>query len=407
MPVYSYKGRDKDGAMKAGKRMANSPDALSSQLLQENIFPIQITEERPRKGFLDKINRLLQPVPTTEELAIFARQMYTLTKTGVPLASALRNLADNTVNERMAEALYGIVDRLEGGQDLAASMQNYPDVFPSMIVNLVRVGQSSGRLSEGFLYANDYLESEANSRKNLKSALRYPMFVAISLIVAIIVINVFVIPSFANVFQQAHVTLPLPTRIFIAVSNFMLHDWVFILLFLAIVYALLRYYYHTPQGHYRFDKWILYTPFIGKMVRRIIMLRFAEAFAITIQSGVPLIEGVTLVAQSIENRYARAKILLIREAIEHGKTLTQSAAATELFSPLELQMLNVSEETGELSDMLKQIAEFYQREVSYDMKRLNDVIEPIMILLLGGIVLMLALAVYLPVWNIAKAAKLG
>lgn len=387
--------------------MSVSSGILSTQLIQEGIIPISITEEQTKNNLWTKLSKMIEPLPTTDELGMFARQMYTLTKTSVPLAGALRSLADNTKNQKMAHALYGIVEHLEGGQDLAASMQHYPDVFIPMIISMVRVGQNSGRLPESFLRINQHLEAQAASQKSLSTALRYPLFVIVTMVGAIIVINMFVIPAFAHVFEQANVELPLATLIFIGMSNFMLKYWPFLLVLLLGSYVGFKYYLKTSKGRYRWDYFLLKIPLIGKMLRRIIMLRFAQSFSITIESGVPLIEGIELVAQSIENKYAQSKILLMRDAIERGKSLTQAAAATELFSGLELQMLNVSEETGELSAMLDQISSFYKREVEYDLKRLNDIIEPILILFLGVVVLVLALAVYLPIWNIAKAAKLG
>jgi MSHA biogenesis protein MshG len=407
MPIFLYKGRDETGALKSGKRMAASPGLLSTQLIQEGISPTSITEEKMQNNLWTKLSKMMQPLPTTDELGMFARQMYTLTKTGVPLAGALRNLADNTKNQRMAQALYGIVEHLEAGQDLAASMQNYPDVFISMIISMVRVGQNSGRLSEAFLHINQHLESQAASQKSLSSAMRYPLFVIVTMVGAIIVINIFVIPAFAHVFEQANVELPLPTLIFIATSNFMLKYWSLLLVATIGIAVGVKYYLKSAKGRFKWDAFLLKIPIIGTILRRIIMLRFAQSFAITIASGVPLIEGIELVANSIENKYAQSKILLMRSAIERGKSLTQAAAATELFSGLELQMLNVSEETGELGAMLEQISSFYKREVEYDLKRLNDIVEPILILFLGIVVLVLALAVYLPIWNIAKAAKLG
>jgi MSHA biogenesis protein MshG len=397
MPIFLYKGRDETGALKSGKRMAASPGLLSTQLIQEGISPTSITEEKMQNNLWTKLSKMMQPLPTTDELGMFAR----------PLAGALRNLADNTKNQRMAQALYGIVEHLEAGQDLAASMQNYPDVFISMIISMVRVGQNSGRLSEAFLHINQHLESQAASQKSLSSAMRYPLFVIVTMVGAIIVINIFVIPAFAHVFEQANVELPLPTLIFIATSNFMLKYWSLLLVATIGIAVGVKYYLKSAKGRFKWDAFLLKIPIIGTILRRIIMLRFAQSFAITIASGVPLIEGIELVANSIENKYAQSKILLMRSAIERGKSLTQAAAATELFSGLELQMLNVSEETGELGAMLEQISSFYKREVEYDLKRLNDIVEPILILFLGIVVLVLALAVYLPIWNIAKAAKLG
>jgi len=332
--------------------------------------------------------------------------MYTLTKTGVPISNALKKLADGTKNKAMSSALNGMVEHLESGQDIASSMQYYPRIFTPLMISMVKVGQTSGHLAESFLRISQYLELEGSAAKNIKTALRYPMFVSIAMIAAIVLINIFVIPAFSGIFSQAHVALPAVTRFFIATSNFFVHYWVGILIASVVVVGGVIYYIKTPAGTIKWHYFLLHMPIVGKMLNKLVILRFAQSFAIVIDAGVQLIEGIELVSQSINNEYARSRILLMRESIERGNTLTQAAITTGLFTSLELQMLSVSEETGELSLMLNQIAEYYRREVDYDLKRLNDIIEPLLIVALSGVVLILAFAVYLPIWNMAQVAKM-
>jgi MSHA biogenesis protein MshG len=212
-----------------------------------------------------------------------------------------------------------------------------------------------------------------------------------------------VIPAFARVFLQAKIELPLPTRILIVTSNFFTHYWLYLLVFSVGITAYVMWYIKTEKGRYNWDRLMLRLPLFGKLLKRIFLLRFVQTFATILDSGVPLIEGIELSAQAVNNEYIRRKIL----SIERGNSLTLAAAATDLFTPMEIQILGVSEETGELSTMLKQIADFYRREVDYDMKKISDTIEPALIVLLSGVILVLALAVYLPIWNMAKVAKIG
>jgi MSHA biogenesis protein MshG len=407
MPIFSYSGRNMTtGESVNGKRMAQSQDALSLQLSKEGVVPINISSEDAKADWQAIKDKLFAKPISSDELSMFARQMYTLVKTGVPLGSALKNLAGNMKNPTMRNTLYGIVEHLESGQDLANAMQGY-SAFPPIVISMVRVGQSSGNLAEAFLRINQYIEQEGSALKKLASAMRYPAFVLVTVFSAMIVINIFVIPAFSNVFAQAKIELPLITRIFITFSNFFVRYWMELLLTAILGGFAFFYYINTTIGRLKWDKFLLNIPIIGTMIQRIVLLRFAQSFAITINSGIPLIEGIELIAQSVNNTYASQRILLMRGAIERGNNLAQAAAITDLFTPLELQVLSVSEQTGALGEMLEQIAIFYRREVDYDLKRLNDIVEPLLIILLSGFILALALAVYLPIWNMAKLAHMN
>ena len=341
---------------------------------------------------------------TLDELAIFSRQMHTLTKAGVPITSALRQLAGNARSPRMSTALYGIVENLESGQDLASSMQDYATIFTPIMISMIRVGENSGKLDEAFLRLNQYLEMEATTIKRVKASLRYPVFVVISIVSAVILVNIFVIPTFANVFAQSGMELPRMTQILIDISHFFARFWFLVLILVGAIIGLVTHYLRTPDGKLAWHRYQLQIPIVGIIIKRIILLRFSQSFSLIVSSGIPVIEGLGLVAQTMDNVYARKEVLLIQESVQHGKSLTQSVAATGLFTPLELQMLSVSEDTGELAGMLDQLGLFYRREVDYDLKRLSDIIEPVLIIGLAIVVLMLAFSVYLPIWNMVKLA---
>ena len=403
MPTYNYEGRNADGKFVAGKRLSQSQDTLSSQLLKEGIIPVRITLSQKSSGLMDQFRRLFKGNKVSvDELGLFARQMHTLATTGVPINSSLRQLAQNARTPQMAEALYGIVEDVESGQDMASAMGNYPKIFTPIMISMVNVGQSAGRLDEAFLRLNQYLELEGAALKRVGAALRYPMLISITLISAIVIINVFVVPTFAKVFTQANIELPLVTRYLIHISNFFTQYWIMLAILVTLFIGWLLYYLRTPDGKYNWSKFQLKIPGVGRIIRRIILLRFTQSFSITINSGIPLMQGMTLVAESLNNAYAYKEITDMRDLIEHGQSITQAAAATALFTPLELQMMSVSEETGQLAQMLSEIAAYYRREVDYDLKRLSDIIEPLLIVILSGVVLFLALAVYLPIWSMVK-----
>lgn len=405
MPTYEFKGRDLSGKFITGKRIAYSADSISFQLLKEGITPIEIhLAEAGGNAWKTLADWFAQGRVTSDDLGMFARQMHTLCKTGVPITLAIKRLAETARSARLTIALNGIAEILESGVDLAGAMQRYPKIFTPLMVSMVRVGQSSGNLDEAFLRLNQYIELESGVVKHIAAAMRYPMLILIALVVAVCVVNSFVIPSFAHIFERANIPLPFLTVALIKISNFTNQYWIYIAIGLAIAVTTMIYYFKTPEGKLFADQYRLKIPIIGRIMQRILLLRFAQMFSIVINSGVPILEGISLVAEALNNSYVQKELLGMREAIQRGNSLTQAATGITLFTPLEIQMLAVSEETGDLGELFHQIAIFYQREVEYDLKRLNDFMEPFLIVILSIFVLMLAFAVYLPIWNMVKLA---
>jgi MSHA biogenesis protein MshG len=406
MPTFDYQGRNLDGKLVVGKRLSQSADLLGEQLIKEGIYPIRIDIQKPDVNYWDAFKTWISRGHISlDELSLFARQMHALIKTGVTVTAALRQLAANARSGSMANALYSIVERLESGQDLASAMTYYPKIFTPIMLSMVKVGQESGHLDEAFLRLNQYLELEAAGVKRIKTVFRYPAIVFSVVIFAVIAINLFVIPTFAKVFAKSNIPLPFATRMLLAVSNFIYAHWFMTLTIVIGIIGAIYYYLSSPKGQYNWSRFQLKMPIFGSILRRVVMLRFAQSFAITIESGVPLLEGLNLVAHTINNKYAEGEIINMTESIRHGNNLTQSAANSKLFTQLELQMTSVSEETGELSQMLEELAVYYRREVDYDLKKLNDIIEPLLIIILAIIILILAFSVYLPVWDMVKMAR--
>ncbi|HLB58098.1 MAG TPA: type II secretion system F family protein [Gammaproteobacteria bacterium] len=403
MPLFAFQGRDTAGKSIAGKRVAQSAESLSGQLFKEGVTPIHIVATEENLTIWKTLKNKLQGNRVRlDELSMFARQMYTLTKTGVSITLAIKQLANSARSPRMAYVLNNIAESLESGQDLSSAMQRYSDVFSPLMISMIRVGQDSGRLDEAFLQLNQYLELEGSAIKRLKAALRYPTFVLVSVIAAIIAVNVFVIPTFARVFAQANIALPAMTVFLVNVSRFFTEDWEWLLLIMGLLITASYFYLKNPAGRIKWDQYKLKIPIMGPLLKRIILMRFSQTFAITMNAGVPIIDGLTLVSKTLQNAYAAKEVFAMREAIQRGQSLSQAARSCALFTPLELQMIAVSEETGELGVALEQIASFYQREVDYDLKRLADSIEPLLISLLAVIILILALAIYLPIWNMVQ-----
>lgn len=409
MTMFQYRGRTGRGDLVSGELEADSADAVANQLFNTGITPIDVTvAQRAQAGALDELwQRLGASKPTLDDILHFTRQMYALTRSGVPLIRGLTGISDSSHNMAFKQAIHEVINALESGRDLAGSLARHPEIFSPLYINIIRVGESSGKLEEAFERLYSYLQLERETRQRVKSAVRYPIFVVFAIAAAIAVITIWVIPVFAHVFAQFHAQLPLPTRIILAVSNFARAYWPAVLV--AIIGAILgaRAYVRTETGRYRWDKRKITFPVIGSILFKSSLARYARAFAMTYRAGVPLIEGLTLVARAVDNQFLADRILNMRNGVERGESLFRTSAATGVFTPLVLQMVSVGEETGAMDSMLEEVAIFYEGEVDYELKRLGQSIEPILIVSIGIMVLILALGVFLPMWDLAQVAHAG
>lgn len=400
MPQFIYKARDKSGTLRTGERFANSADTLNMELSREGIYPIEIVEATHHVSYLEKLQDLLENrALQLTELAIFARQMQILTRTGVPIVSALRQLATYTKSNRLNVALNGLAESLEKGKSLSSSMANYPGVFSPLIVNIVSLGENTGHLSEAFGHLYEYLEFESKNRKMIKSTFRYPMFVGISIIIAIIVLNIFVIPTFARFYTNIEISLPWETRFLIGMSTLFTKYGVYLAVGLIVFSYTIYRYIKSASGQYKLSYLMLRMPIFGKLYRQLILIRFAQSLSIILNSGVSISQGLTLVKNSLNNRYIEGQIVTAQEMIERGNSFTQAMTSIELFSSLEQQLIAVGEKNGELGQAMGYISTFQSSEIEFEIKRINDNIGPILLGIIAVMVLIIALGVYLPVWN--------
>ena len=403
MPNFRYQGRDSSGKLVNGELTAAAASIVADQLLQKGIIPLAIQEVKTQEPFGQRLQKIFERKVPVEELILFCRQMYALIRAGVPLIGALSRIAETTHSAVLATALKKVVESINEGQTLTAALQPHARVFSNVFISIIDAGENSGQLEQSFMQLSSYLDLEARTMKRLKSASRYPMIVIVTIAIAIIVINVVVVPAFGSMFAQLKAQLPLPTRILMATSDYIRANGVYILIalvaFVVGVIALLR---NSAQARLYWDYSKLRIPVIGGIVKKIVLGRFARSFTMVIRTGVPIIQGINLVSNTVGNVYIGDRIKLMRIGIEKGDSLTKTAIEAKLFSPLVLQMLSVGEEAGSIDTMLEHVAEFYEREVDYDLSRLNDLIEPFILSLLGAMVLVLALAVYLPMWDMVR-----
>jgi MSHA biogenesis protein MshG len=398
--AFSYRGRSARGELVSGRFEADSQDAVAGRLLNLGITPIEIRVARTTEEPLAELwRRLGGGRPTTGDLVLFARQMYTITKSGLPLLRGLRALAHSTHNAVLREALHDVIINLESGRDLTGSLARHGDIFPPLFISIVRVGESTGTLDSAFAQLCEYLALDQDVKDRVKGALRYPLIVIAVIALALGVITVFVIPNFAPVFRLLGNDIPWPTRVIMGVSEFTQHRWWQILLAVGVGLALLRRYVSTEAGRYAFDRWKLQLPIIGALQHQASLSRLSRSLAISLRAGLPMIQTLNIIARACGNEYLAERVLVLRDAVERGESLGQAATAAGMFPPIVLQMIAVGEETGELTLLLEEVAGFYQREVDYRLKGLAAAIEPLLIIGVGAMVLVLALGVFLPLWN--------
>ena len=406
MPTYAWRGRNNRGELVSGELDAMSESGVADQLMATGVSPVQITlaaapKEAKGDSWLARMNR--KPI-VVEDLLIFSRQMYTLNKAGVPILRAFAGLQASADKPAMVDLFKDIRSSLDQGRELSAALARHSELFGGFYIAMVRVGEMTGRLTEVFLRLNEHMEFERDVRERIKQAMRYPVFVMIAMAVAVVILNIFVIPVFAKVFAGFNAQLPLITRGLLGFSAWMLAWWPLLIAMTVGTAVMVRSYVRTTAGRYRWDSLKLRLPIIGDIVLKATLARFARSFALSSQSGVPLVQALTVVAQTVDNAYIGSRIEQMRDGIERGESISRCAAATGVFTPVVLQMINVGEETGELDNLLFEIAIMYERDTDYAIKGLSAAIEPILLAIIGALVLLLALGVFLPLWNMGQAA---
>lgn len=407
MTVFAYKGRSPRGEVVEGRLDADTADQIATRLLTAGITPIDIglASEQGGATLRQLWISLGRGKPNNSDLMMFSRQMYTITKAGVPLLRGLRGLQASMHNDVLRDALADIVSSLESGRDLGTSFARHADIFPPLYVNMVRVGEATGTLNTAFLRLCDYLSMEQDVHDRVKSALRYPLIVVAAVIVAIGIISVKVIPAFAPVFRVLGNNIPLPTRLIMGASSITQHYWWLILLIAAAAFIAARSYVSTDAGRYQWHRALLKMPLVGSLLHEAILARVTRSLAICLSAGIPALQALGTIARTTGNDCVTEAILRLRDMVERGESISRAAATAELFPALVVQMIAVGEETGELSELLGEVAEHYRRDVDYQLKNLSAIIEPALIVAVGGVVLVLALGVFLPMWDMF--AKVG
>lgn len=402
MTLFAYTARTTDGSLVQAKVDGPSKASVAADLLRTGVTPVRI-EELDANGGGAEISFRRQRV-TQDDLIFFCRQMYRLVRSGVPLVRGMTGLAESTRNTAFRSVLEDLIEALRGGRELSEALRVHPKVFSPLFVSILHVGENTGNLDESFHQMGRYLDLDRENGRRIQAAMRYPMIVMGTVAAAMVVVNVWVIPAFAAAFKEFGAELPWATLFLIATSDFTVAYWPHLLGGLVALVLLARSFVGTQEGRLLWDRARLRIPVVGDVVYRGTLARFARSFSVTMSAGVPILKALDLVSGSLDNTHLSRQLTEMSQNVERGETLTRAAAACGIFDPLVLQMMAVGEETGTLNEMLAEIAETYESEVEFDLQRMSELVEPMLIVGVAGVVLVLALGVYLPMWNLAGAA---
>jgi type IV pilus assembly protein PilC len=403
MPTFAYAGRTRGGDNVTGERTADNADAAVAALRREQILVTRIapTKEKagatatatPKKG---KLGKKVNP----KNLAVFVRQFSVMIDAGLPLVQCLEILGSQEEDKNFSETILATRSDVESGASLADAMKKHPKAFDPLFTNMIAAGEAGGILDTILKRLATYIEKAVKLKGQVKSAMVYPVAVIVIAVVVVGVILWKVIPTFAALFAGLGAQLPLPTRIVIALSDFLVNFMPFIIVAIGATGYGFKAYYATTGGKHNIDAIVLKLPVLGLLMRKIAVARFCRTLSTLLSSGVPILDGLDITARTSGNVIIEEAILQTRKSIERGETISAPLKETGVFPPMVTQMIAVGETTGALDTMLSKIADFYEEEVDTAVAGLLTLLEPIMIAFLGGVVGGIVIAMYLPIFDL-------
>jgi len=402
MPVYKYKARDKFGKAINGVMEASGYEMAASQVDDLGYIPISIQEKKKDVISLDFLQGVRGVSP--EDLILFSRQLSALFSAGIPLLSSLNTLAEQTENKRMKETINTIKNDIKGGSSLSDALRKHPKVFSPLYVGMIQAGETASTLDEILARLATITEHEKDTRARIRAAIRYPKIVVTAISVAFIVLVTFVIPKFATMFTKFGGTLPLPTRIMIGISHVFRDYWFVMIIAASLVVLGFHWYTNTESGRLRWDGLKLRIPVFGTLFLKIAMSRFTHILGMLMRSGVPILVTLKITSATVGNTVIIQEVQKLRESVMEGSGLSQVLKESGIFTPMVAQMISVGEQSGKMDEMMAKVSQYYDLEVEYTIKNLSTLIEPILIIIIGGMVLFLALAIFLPMWDMAGVA---
>lgn len=404
MPSYEYRARERAGQVRAGVLEAENEAEALSLLEAQGLLPIRIARgaAEARKEGAPRAGLFAKRVPARELIA-YTRQLETMLESGIPLSQCLVILADQTPCEPLRDATTRVRAQVEQGSGFSEALAREPRAYPPLYVNMVRAGEEGGALNSMLERTATLLEHEAETKERVRSALFYPQLIVGQLLLAMVVLIKVVLPRYSAFFSGMGAELPLPTRMLMRFSAFIEHNGLLVLAGLALAVFATYAYSRTPGGRWTFDSALLRAPIFGPIVLKSIMSRFSRVLASLLASGVPILQSLEITRRVAQNLVVEKEISLMQEGIVSGGGVTGTLKDSRVFPPLVVKMLAVGEETGALDRMLLKVSAYFDRDVEYAVKNLTAAIEPILLVVMGGAVLFVALAVFLPMWNLMHA----
>ncbi len=405
MSAFSYRARDRKGALVRGVLEGTNSAAIEDALDRIGLIPIDVAPlTTPMSIKRLKITPLLKKI-TGQDLIIFSRQLATLFGAGVPLTKALSTLERQITSTQFVEVVRSVREDIEGGSTFAAALSRHPKVFGELYSSMVEVGETGGILDEVLDRLAYLLEKASENRAKIKSATLYPKIVVGAIFFAVVFLMWFVVPKFSHLYANFNLSLPLPTKMLIALSGGMIRYWYLIVSFAVVVMAGLRLYRSTGRGRQRWDGWIMKIPVFGPIILKNIMSRFARVLGSLYKSGLPMLQSLDIVSRAVENRVISLAVKEIEAEVRGGNVISEQMAKYPFFPPMVIQMVAVGEETGGLDEMLEKVAQYYDQEVDSAIRNLTTSLEPVLLAVIFGMVLFLALAIFLPMWDMVRMVR--
>ncbi len=402
MKKYEYSARTKEGAVDRGVMEARSRTQVVESLQSRGLIVVKVEEKVALLEALNEIN--IGGVPMKEKV-VFMRQLATMMSSGLPLTQSLEILSAQATNPLFRRALKDVLSDVEAGSSLAKAFGKQPGMFDDIVLNLIKAGEDSGKLEDVFLRLADELEKQQDFQAKVKSAMIYPTIIMITIVGVVAMVMVFMIPSIKEIFTEFGSEIPMVTRVLIAMSDFTVNYWWIVLILIGVAIGAFKYYIDTPGGRRVWDNFKLTVPIFGNLNTKIELSTMTQTLYLLLSSGLPILEALELVSQSLTNVWYKEAVANAATEVEKGSSLSLPLSREDKIPLIVSQMINVGEETGRLDEIMKKMAEYYTNEVDMMTSNLATLIEPIMLIIMGGVVAFIAIAVYLPLFSLASIVQ--
>lgn len=407
MPIFNYKSKDKYGVGMEGTMDAPSPAAVSSRLTASGFIAVNISESEPGisanlEDFFARFTKI-----KAEEMIVFTRQLASILGAGVPLLESLEALYEQMTSRKFRQIILGMRHNIESGSSFSEAMEKEKKTFSAVFVAMVKAGERAGILGEVLDRLAVLLERDFENVQKIKSATRYPMMVVIALVIAFIIVVTFVIPRFSQLYANFKTDLPLPTRILLGINWVIRNYFIYIVLVVALAVYLIKKFMDTEVGKTWWDRFSLSVPVFGVLVNKLLLARFARMLSAMLKSGIPILEALTITRDTMDNRVLAKVINTMKDDVTRGINLSAPMRGSKVFPPLAIQMVAIGEKAGALESMLNKVADYFDRDADYMIRNLTPLLEPLLLLLLAFLVTILALGVFLPMWDMVKLVKMS